>query len=281
MDAIHVNWTKPFADKIGGEYAAEDFELLTCALSALNWRKYNGKISMITDTAGYGFYEKNGLLPLWNEVKTTLDDMPEINPEMFWAAGKLWALKNTSAPIAVIDTDFIVWAPLAFGNMADAAVIHEEDLYPDVYPEPSRFKMKDGYAFDPEWDMTLRACNTAFAVIKNQKLLEYYTSEAIKFMENAADGGDALTYMVFAEQRLLPICAKKLGLEITVLSDLERLFRDGERYFTHTWGMKQQMRDMDGLRGDFCARCASRLRRSFPEYADMLSKTEILRDYFK
>ena len=282
MDAIHINWTKPFTDKTGLQYETEDFELLTTALSALNWQKHNGKISMITDSAGYEFYEKNGLLPLWdNGVKKTLDDIPGINSDMFWAAGKLWALKNSSAPVAMIDTDFIVWAPIAFDNLADAAVIHEEDLYPDVYPDISHFKMKDGYEFDAEWDFSLRACNTAFAVIKNQELLEYYTSEAIKFMQSAEDTGDPLTYMVFAEQRLLPLCAKKLGLQITVVSNLERLFNDGERYFTHTWGMKQQMRDMPELRYDFCMRCAARIQREFPDWADILGKIDCLKPYFK
>ncbi len=280
MDAVHINWTKPITDKTGEKYAAEDFELLTTALSALCWRVHNGGITMITDSAGYEFYEKNGLLPLWDEVKTTLDDMPAFDSDMFWAAGKIWALKNSAAPVAVIDTDFIVWAPIAFDNLADAAVIHEEDLYPDVYPDISCFKMKDGYSFRPDWDLSLRACNTAFAVIKNPELLEYYTSEAVRFMENAQKGGDALTYMVFAEQRLLPICAKKLGLKITVLSTPERLFRDGEKYFTHTWGMKQQMRDMSGLRHDFCVRCASRLNRDFPDAARILKRIDCLKNYF-
>ena len=281
MDAIHINWTKPFTDKTGAPYSTEDFELLTTALSALNWRKHNGTISMITDSAGYEFYEKNGLLSLWDGgVQKTLDEIPEVNSDMFWAAGKLWALKKSDAPIAMIDTDFIVWAPIAFDNLQDVAVIHEEDLYPDVYPDISHFKMKDGYEFDTDWDLSLRACNTAFVVIKNQELLKYYTDEAMKFMQSAENVNDPLTYMVFAEQRLLPMCAKKLNLEITVLSNLERLFNDGERYFTHTWGMKQQMRDMPELRADFCMRCASRIRREFPEWADVLGKVDCLKQYF-
>lgn len=282
MDAIHINWTTPFMQKSKiTEYCMEDFELLTMTLSAMNWRRHNGKISMITDTAGYEFYEKNALLTLWNGgVFKTLDTIPAVDADMFWAAGKLWALRNSEAPVAMIDTDFIVWAPLAFDNMKAAAVIHEEDLYEDVYPDISHFKMNSQYTFDPRWDFSLKAFNTAFAVIKSQTLLEYYTDEAIRFMKNAKHGGDPLTYMVFAEQRLLPICAKRLGLEVTVLSDLDKLFTDGERYFTHTWGMKQQMRDMPKLRYDFCMRCLDRIRRDFPEVLEVLRKIEVLNPYF-
>ena len=86
--------------------------------------------------------------------------------------------------------------------------------------------------------------------------------------------------MVFAEQRLLSMCAKKLGIDVYVISDLKRLFRDGERYFTHTWGMKQQMRDMPELREDFCLRCINRIMREFPEYAEMLSGIKELSEYF-
>ena len=140
--------------------------------------------------------------------------------------------------------------------------------------------MKNGYKFDPALDWSVRPVNAAFYVISNNELLKCYTSEALRFMENAGQG-DNLTYMVFAEQRLLSMCAKKLGIDIYVISNLERLFRDGERYFTHTWGMKQQMRDMPELRTDFCLRCINRIMREFPEYAEMLSGIDELSKYFE
>lgn len=279
MRAVHINWTKP--KKPDGGYYAEDFELFTTALSALEWRRHNGEIAMITDTAGYEFYKKRGLLSLWNEVKTTLDIMPGIDTDMFWAAGKLWALKKEITPVAMIDTDFIVWKPIAFDKICDTAVIHREELYADVYPGKEYFKMRNGYIFDCEWDWSEPAANTAFCVIKNQKFLEYYTDEAFKFMKNALPGGDNLTYMVFAEQRLFSMCAKKLGAEVRAFSDLERLFRDGAGHFTHTWGMKQQMRDMPELRYDFCVRCRARIESEFPEYAKILRGVPETEEYFR
>lgn len=280
MNAIHINWTKPYTKKFNGEYNIEDFELLTTVLSALKWKEHNGKISMITDSTGYNFYEKNNLLSLWDNIEKTLDEMPKINTDMFWAAGKLFALKHQNTPVAVIDTDFIVWAPLAFDNFAPVTVIHFEDLYPDVYPDKKHFKLNDGYSFNPDFDWTLNACNTAFAVIKDKGLLDYYTSEAINFMENAIDCDDTLTYMVFAEQRLIHMCAKKLGVKVKAISDLDKLFSDGERYFTHTWGMKQQMRDNPHLRYDFCMRCANRIKRDFPDTANILKQIKSLSEYF-
>ena len=52
------------------------------------------------------------------------------------------------------------------------------------------------------------------------------------------------TYMVFAEQRLLAMCAEKKHAHATALSDLPALFGGAQNgYFTHIWGFKQQMRE--------------------------------------
>ena len=281
MRAIHINHTAPFMKRNGqSTYLCEDFELLTCALSALKWREHNGTIKMVTDSTGYKFYADNNLLSLWDDVSCALDNIPNWNFKMFWAGAKLYALSLEDAPVAVMDTDFIVWAPLAFSNLGDVTAIHRESIYTDVYPDINTFKMKRGYIFDPDWDWREEPVNTAFYVIKNRELKDKYTKEAFLFMENAIECGDCLTYMVFAEQRILPMCAKAMDCRVDSFSKLERLFNDGERYFTHTWGMKQQMRDMPKLRYDFCMRCANRIKRDFPDYAKILGEVDILKKYF-
>jgi hypothetical protein len=278
MDAIHSTWTKPRIYAAGG-FFVEDFDLLTTILSALKWREMNGKIKMITDKTGLEFYKSRGMCDIWDDIETTLDEIPDsVNPKMFWAAGKLYALNSVSAPTAVIDTDFIVWDRIAFDSIGDLSVIHKEEINSDVYPDIHHFNMKRGYIFDPELDWREKPSNCAFYVIKNDALRESYVKEAISFMDNA-EQGDSLTYMVFAEQRLLSMAAKRMGIEIKEFSNLERLFKDGERYFTHTWGMKQQMRDMPELRYDFCKRCVERIKRDFPLYVPMLEKIEELKVY--
>lgn len=278
MDAIHSTWTKPRIYS-AGSFFLEDFDILTTILSALKWREKNGKIKMITDSHGLNFYKSHGMCSLWDEIETGLDAIPDsVNPEMFWAAGKLYALKGSSAPVAAIDTDFIVWDRIAFDNLGALSVIHKEDISDDVYPDIHHFNMKPGYIFDPDLDWRERPSNAAFYVIKDNKLKESYVDEALNFIENAADG-DSLTYMVFAEQRLMSMAAKRMGIEIKEFSNLDSLFRDGERYFTHTWGMKQQMRDIPELRYDFCKRCVERIKRDFPSCIDMMQGMDELKNY--
>lgn len=278
MNAIHINWTKPFMNKFNRPYEVEDFEILTTILSALKWREKNGSITMITDSVGKEYYEKTGLDVIWDSVENALDDV-DVNPDVFWAAGKIFALSRQEAPVAMIDTDFIVWETINPDSLSDVTVIHYEDLYPDVYPPKEHFNMKD-YSFDEDFDWRLKACNTAFCVIKNDDLLKYYTEQSIKFMRNTDEKDDRLTYMVFAEQRLLPMCAKKLNKSVAAFSDLKRLFENGENCFTHTWGMKQQMRDNGALRYDFCRRCINRIVHEYPHMYGIMKNIENLKQYF-
>lgn len=278
MNAIHINWTKPYINKTRSEYCTEDFELLTTVLSALKWREKNGRITMVTDTEGKEYYERIGLSGIWDSVEALLDDV-DVDPDVFWAAGKLFALSQKSAPVAVIDTDFVVWETMDFKGIKDAATVHFEDLYPDVYPSKDYFKVRD-YAFDERLDWSLKACNTAFCVIKSEELLRLYTDTAIQVMRAADGGDDRLCYMVFAEQRLLNMCARILDKEVQAFSSLDELFSENEKRFTHTWGMKQQMRDNPALRYDFCKRCINRLMHEYPRMYPILKEIDNLKQYF-
>ena len=86
---------------------------------------------MVTDSVGAQYYKKTGLDVIWNSVENILDNV-DVNSNVFWAAGKIFALKEQNAPVAMIDTDFIVWEKIDEEKLADVSVIHFENLYPDV-----------------------------------------------------------------------------------------------------------------------------------------------------
>lgn len=278
MNAIHVNWTKPFTNKTNRPYETEDFETLTTILSALKWREKNGKITMVTDKAGAEYYINSGLHVIWDGIEVCLDEV-DVNADVFWAAGKLFALSKQDAPVAMLDTDFIMWDTLNESGLADVTAVHFEDLYPHIYP-PFEYFEHTAFEFDADFDRTVKACNTAFCVITDGELLKYYTDTAIDFMRKTTETNDRLKYMVFAEQRLLPICAKKLGKTVKAFSDMPSLFDGKETRFTHTWGMKQQMRDNDALRFDFCKRCIRRILTDYPHIESVLRGIDNLKRYF-
>lgn len=247
MDAVQVIWSAPR----GGVIFKSKYELLTAVLSALEWKKHNGKIILFTDCSdSIGDWSDF----VWDEVKE-LGDIP-VNPEIFWAAGKLYAMKNMTVPFCMLDTDFIVWKKLSFEDRLCA--IHEEE--PDIYPDyPEIFENKG-------FSKTVKPVNTAFTYINDDVFLKLYTDEALSFMESYSGEKDFLKPMIFAEQRMFSMCAEGLGIKINILSDLERLFKDGhDGHFTHLWGFKSQMNNDKKMKEGFEKKLEERIKNDFPE----------------
>lgn len=261
-----------------GSYCISDFELLTAALSAASWRALGGSIRLITDSVAYAFLEQNGLIPLWDGgVTTELDDMPEeIRPDTFWAGGKLFALSKVPAPCFMIDTDFIPWHLPEISGI-DLAVIHREDIQPDIYP-PKEFFVFDT-PFPKHWNWEALPCNTAFCYFGTEHFKRLYTDTALRLMR-CARGHDELCYMVFVEQRLLSMCAESAGVTIHSFSDLDELFSFEQRSYTHLWGYKQVLHENPAERERFCRSCARRLMRQFPDTGEICKTSPILKQYF-
>jgi len=102
MNAFHANWTKPFSLRNQGcSYFVEDYDLLTTILSALEWRKYNGGIKMITDSVGQEYYHRLGLAHIWDLGITAYFDALDseaIFPLSFWQRGKYTLLRSSKSP---------------------------------------------------------------------------------------------------------------------------------------------------------------------------------------
>ncbi|MBQ2798105.1 MAG: hypothetical protein IJF09_01820 [Ruminiclostridium sp.] len=272
MRAFHIFCSAPFyAKNKDKELTIDKTEIYCTVLSALSWREKNGSITMITDKKGEELFRKIGITDIWDELDSSLEvDSNEIDPVMFWAGGKLLALQKFSAPCVMIDTDFIVWDSLDFKDELIAA--HEEYLNPSIYPDTDTFDMVD-YTFPDGLDYTLPALNTAFLYMPDEDFKQYYTSQAITFMKKAKKGGDYLTYMVFAEQRLLPMLCKKCGMKYKTLLDKDQLFFPQNNY-THLWGAKQAMRDDMAERERFIRSCIERIGRTYPDYLYISDRIE-------
>jgi len=286
MEAFHSNWTTPsFKGTKGENYYIEDFEILTTILSALKWRENNGGIKMFTDERGAEYYKKLGIESLWNlGVDVSLDNYisKDIDPKLFWAAGKIYSLQKQNTPCAMIDTDFIVWKPINEIIMdSKVCIIHKENISEGIYPGKEYFNMKNNFEFDKAWDWKVKPCNTAFTYISDEEFKKYYVDSAIDFMENVISGEDRLKNMVFAEQRLISMCAKKMGITIDELVDLEDLFKNEQTYFTHLWGFKRVMKTDFSQRGDFCIRSIKRIVEDFPEYEEVIANIRQLAYFYK
>lgn len=270
MNAIHIASFAPAAAKGKSKPAVEDFDLYCTALSALQWRKNGGVITMCCDSAFAEYYKQIGFTDIWNNVEVCVaDDLEGIDPLMFWAGAKLLALREADAPVAMIDTDFIMWNNPQFGSEIIAA--HREDISDGIYPPLSFFKTR-GHIL-PDFSESVLPLNTAFLYVPDNDFKEFYTSQAIAFMKSAVKCDDFLKYMVFAEQRIVAMCAEYTQTPVKTLLDKDVLFRP-QSDFTHLWGAKQAMRDHPELRADFIEKCRARLLRDFSEYAYIIPAVE-------
>ena len=180
MKAFHSNWTAPYLIN-SSTYEMKDYEILMTILSALKWREKNGSIKMVTDKTGKEYYKKIGIEAIWDlGIECKLDGIYDlVNKEIFWAAGKVYALSMEDGPIAMIDTDFIVWKPLEeLIKESSLAVIHREGIDPLVYPDKEYFNLKEGYSFDDAWNWKVEPCNTAFAYFNDKKFIKEYKIDA-------------------------------------------------------------------------------------------------------
>ena len=77
--------------------------------------------------------------------------------------------------------------------------------------------------------------------------------------------------MVFAEQRLIAMCASQMGKKIHTFSNLTELFGNKQRSYTHLWGYKETLRKDSAAAERFCQDCAMRLKHDFPAWAEKLA----------
>jgi hypothetical protein len=271
MNAIHILSSAPVKAK-GLPFVPDRYDLYTTALSALAWRKHNGSIRLAADKTAAEFYGLHGLDQLWDGIDVIIpEDMDGINPITYWAGGKLIALSRQKAPIVMIDTDFIVWDRLTFGS--DIICAHREDITEDIYPDTGSFFMRQDYVWHPGFDYTVLPCNTAFLYLPDDEILRLYTGMALDFMHSSYQTEDVLCHMVFAEQRLLGMCAALLGRQVQTLLDKDHLFARQEG-FTHLWGAKQILRADPAQNEMFCSQCRHRIRSDFGDYAYVIDRIE-------
>ena len=282
MEAFHSFWSEPGRCRNQGQVRFPDYEQLTAILSAAEWQKHSGRIRMITDTEGAQYFQTIGLSSFWDEIDVSLDDLKEtVDPFLFWAAGKLYALQKMPAPCVMLDTDLIIWRSVEDRlRGTDILAAHAEALNPEVYPDRSVFRLKNGYQFPEEWDFSLEAANTAFLYLRDNEFKKYYTGEAIRFFRNVGtEGLNPVTAMCFAEQRVLPMCAAAKGRSLSFLMDLYSV--DEQDLVTHNWGFKQILEEQPQARREFCMRCVRRLMLEFPDKGERLASCRDLKQYYE
>ncbi len=193
MKAIHVNWTKPFFEKhrLRGHgfetlknlhsktYNQLDSQLLYTMVSAANWKLHNGPIKLYTDSIGASFYQRFGLLDLYDEVDINFLNgysKSNIDAAYFWTSGKIKCLAHQTEPFVFLDQDMIIRDKLPqWVRTNDLTVAHWEIGRGYYYFDKEKFESEithipwiKNYNTD-DWSP-----NTSFLCFNNMDLLQEY-----------------------------------------------------------------------------------------------------------
>jgi hypothetical protein len=157
-------------------------------------------------------------------------------------------------------------------------VLHREELYEWCYLSAEKLKKRSDYQFDPQWDWSEFPCNMALAYIANPEFKKYYTDCAIDFMTgNREHPMEMVSQMVFAEQRIISMCAKKMNIEIHHL--LDDPFQPDNKIISHIWGAKNILINNPEQRKLFCTTIIKKIEKLFPEYYKKICKMECFKHY--
>lgn len=275
MKALHIYSSAPFSKYHGDEeFYIDDFDILSSILSAIAWKKHNGPIKLYADSRVLNYYRELGIDNLWDGgIDTeTLDNPPaDIDQGIFWAAAKLFALKKEGAPVLMIDQDLIVWKNIDhLLSKGDVLTFHRENI-DHAYPPLEYLRKAPGYVPKPEWSWNSLPCNTALAFIRKQWFLDYYLENAFEFMRgNNQPDIEYVTRMVFAEQRILAMCAG--AKRVNVNTCLGNPFQNENDTFTHIWGGKDTAREDPGQRSILCYSLISKILKECPDFEPCTDK---------
>ena len=284
---FHSFWTVPITgperDSQTGLIEIWEFEVLVWLLSALEIRRHS-RIRLITDSRGLQYVQRTGLDWVYNGgITTVLDEIPKsIDPQLFWAAGKIYAWKDITEPAVSVDTDAIIWKALQ-PTLPAGGLHFESNGWPWYASNELAFK---GFGFEgTRWDWSVPPLNHGVLYIQDTKLAQMFVEHASRFMisyshhlRERSDRGEAEPEhkndaMLFADQRLLAMCAKSLGLSVEGLTTLNtRTFcvgRDGP--CVHLWISKVFYRYCAEARIALCNYLIEYILESYPESRPTLS----------
>ncbi|MCX8074027.1 MAG: hypothetical protein N2749_00370 [Clostridia bacterium] len=308
MHAIHCFSSKPMQmgrsisgdEDINKKIFYPDYMLATLCLSALQWRKTNGTITLHTDSNFYQVLEKKGFIGFWDSVERTLDNisekMPRIDHAVFWSAAKFYCYSLHKAPFACIDTDIIVWNKLNLNPKHSLIFTHWESIEQGDknYPGRPKIIVDPSYDFNECENVIKKGINMSVTIFLNEKFKNMFTDEAVKFMLKSGrkfDGSYATPEILYMEQVLPVELATKYRFSISPLiqciwspkqfkftmQDKKRdwIFNkfDQDQVCTHLWFHKNYIEKNEEARKEYMNELIHVFKKDFPVEYTIFEKT--------
>jgi hypothetical protein len=301
MRGLHINWTAPYfwrqrhaaTGKRRRRYELDDVHLLTTVLSALSWRRFHGPLWLYTDRAGADCYERLGLIDLYRRVDDQVlaaIDPRSIDPDVYFAAGKLFAYQAAPLPFVQVDTDLVLRRPLPALEKTDVLFAHWEVGSRRVYPGRNSVPRPPGFGFPRDWKWSMHVMNCAILGLADETHRRSYTDLAIRYMTDNPPPAtmDSVVPMVFAEQRILAMESERLGVRYRPVVSPRWVSRNGtwvrgdrawssrspvvENAFHHTWLLKYGPLEDPAMRRRYCLALIAWVAHEYPRELNRLAR---------
>jgi hypothetical protein len=223
-----------------GDFTMTQAEWLTGLISALTFQKHTGPMALITDSEGLSFALGTKLDKVYQAgIRMDLDNFRHINTSIFWAGAKV--LCHQLMPLGAVSLDFdcILWKPITSLRNPVVALNREPTDWNSYSNNQAQFSK---YGFS-RWDWQALPVNAGVVKFNDQTLKSVYITATEMFMEtfsndSTADKASRDSAMMFVEQRLMSMCASKLGMSVGTIAKLFEAFIERSRVVSHMWGSK-------------------------------------------
>lgn len=295
INGYHTYWSRPALAK-GRKLSIPDYELLTMAVSACQFRRLGYPMTLVTDSVGAKFFETLGVTKLYDNVTTVLDKITGIDPVVFWAAGKIYAYELIQSPSISIDLDAVCWnIPDDLKESSfDVGVLHEDFNDWDCYHSSKELYGALGFR-SCNWDWESIPYNVGVLYFDNDMLSTMYSAISQMFMENytrfytremlqkrsrslVKKGRQARVFeQIFAEQQLLSLVTQRVGARVYKFTEIDKSidYIKPNRYVTHLWSMKNAYRLIPELASTVLSGLLNKLGTEYDETQDLLNLVQI------
>ena len=290
MLTFHSIWTGPAAAKGQTEMRLWDFEWLTW-LAGLMQSKTAGPVVLVADKLGASLVKTMGLASFYDEIVLGLDSIPKtVDPEIFWAAGKLYAIPllkrlkhyRPDGPVCSLDWDCIPWTPPPMRSRISC--LNLENLAWPWYKD-CRSKYDSFVPEGVNWN--LAPANNGAIIFEEHGQMCRYARTATGFMERFSSAASTNNYfdlpryvygdaMTFAEQQLLSTAARHMNEDVLPMVPVRSDGFIGENaFFTHLWTTKSLYRAFPEARIHYTNQLIRHIRHNFPATIPMLKARDL------
>jgi hypothetical protein len=203
---------------------------LMCMVSSLAFIKHfypHFNTIFFVDKFTKGYYNSYGILDLFDEVNDTLLDQEVlIDKNIFWAAGKIIAQRETKGPTITLDLDFWLFSDIEKLGVFDSDVscLWVEEIDYQYYQRPKVALMDSGLDWNYNWGE--HALNVSFLFLNDNNFKNEYCELAIEYMKSKYGKiskklpfKEKTKHILFAEQHMLNELVKIKNKQVKVLID--------------------------------------------------------------